>query len=79
MRVFTWNLPTTKHNDRTVSGIQLHFQICDHDGIVSKCLFHCQKTNLRNAEGVLAKWQRFAIIPLDEGREQIALVKGVVF
>lgn len=60
-------LPATKHNDRTVCGCQLLFQLSDHDGVVSQGLLHCQQADLRDVEGVFAKRQRFAIVPLKEG------------
>ena len=59
-----WSLPPTKHDDWTVCGFQLLFQLSDHDTIVSEGLLHCQQADLRNTEGVFAKWQRFAIISL---------------
>lgn len=64
-----WILPATKHDDRTECGCQLLFQLSDHDSIVSEGLLHSQQADLRDAEGLFAKWQRFAIIPLKEQEE----------
>lgn len=63
-----WNLPATKHNNRTVIGCQLPLQLNDHDTVVSQGLLHCQQADLRNVEGVFAKWQRSAIVSLEEER-----------
>lgn len=68
--LFQWILPATKHNDGTVCGFQLLFQLSDHDSVVGKGLLHGQQAYLRDVEGVFAKWQRFAIVPLKSTRKK---------
>lgn len=59
-----WVLPATEDNDRSVCGCQLLLQLSDHDGVVSEGLLHRQQADLRDVEGVLAKWPGFAVVPL---------------
>lgn len=61
-------VPATKDNDGTVFGFQLLFQLGDHNGVVCKRLLHCQQAYLRDSEGVFAKGQRFAIVPLKRSK-----------
>lgn len=49
-------VPATEHDDWTVCGSQLLFQLSDHDGVVSQGLLHRQQADLRYVEGVFLKW-----------------------
>lgn len=62
-------LPATKHDDRTVCSCQLLFQLSDHDSVVGEGLFHCQKADLRDVKGVIAKRERSAVVPLSAGEK----------
>lgn len=68
-------LPATKHDDGAVGGCQLLLQLSDHDSVVGQGLLHGQQADLGNTEGVLAKRQRPAVVPLWDG-EQDADVKA---
>lgn len=57
-------VPATKDNDGTVFGFQVLLQLGDHHRVVCKRLLHSQQADLRDSEGVFAKGQRFAIVPL---------------
>lgn len=67
-------LPATKHDDRTLCGCQLLLQLSDHDSVVSERLLHCQQANLGDLEGVFAKWQRLAIVPLEKEEEDESFI-----
>lgn len=61
------DLPASERDDRAERSGQLLLQLRDHQSEVRQRLLHRQQAHLGRAEGVFAKRQRAAIVPLRGG------------